>query len=110
VAFQPRRTAWTSSSTQNPSAQWLYLGTYGWNVWHTVLSPPVPDDPVDVFVNGKVGLQLKQFSDENSNPLIPPEKFSLDVMNLYVELAMTNQQEYMTTMPVLMLQLQLGLY
>jgi hypothetical protein len=57
-----------------------------------------------VFVNGKMSLQITQAVDGNSNPPIPPERFS----SPYAGLVVTNQLEDMTVILVLILELQPG--
>jgi hypothetical protein len=55
-----------------------------------------------------MSLQITQAVDENSNSLIPPERFSLDALNPYAELVATNQLEDITIILVLILELQPG--
>jgi hypothetical protein len=53
-----------------------------------------------------MSLQITQAVGGNSNSLISPERFSLDTLNPYTELVVTNQLEDMTIMLALILELQ----
>ena len=54
-----------------------------------------------------MGLQIYHaiLHDDNSNPLIPTKKFTLDALSPYDEMVVANQLEYMTITLLVMLKL-----
>ncbi|KAJ4186931.1 hypothetical protein NW759_016927 [Fusarium solani] len=76
---------------EDTGADYLYLATYGWSIWRLLLNNP-PVEPTDVFLNGSMYFNVGHpGGDDNANPLIIPQKWTLDALNPYREFEVMNQ-------------------
>lgn len=76
---------------EDTGADYLYLATYGWSIWRLLLNEPAME-PVDVFLNGSMYFNVGHpGGDDQTSPLIPPQRWTLDALNPYAEFELVDQ-------------------
>jgi hypothetical protein len=76
-----------SAVSEDTGAEYVYVSTYGFGVWRSLLNSP-DTTPTDVFINGTVGINV---GNDAGSFLITPQKFALDALNPYAEFEVVNQ-------------------
>jgi hypothetical protein len=89
---------------EDSGAEYLYLATYGHSVYRLLLNSP-DTTLTDVFITGEMGFTVTHLHDNKSNPLIPPQKYTLDALHPYAEFEVVNQLENLTAQLFIMMKL-----